>query len=99
MLHQAKAGGLPINDEDISSISYDLDAPCRKPKMEKVANDKRESESTDLIHHSVSWQENADSFSANNPESGMPLVDDQGMLLAQTFEIPAPTDSADAQLA
>ena len=86
MLHRARDHGLPITDADIDAVEFDIHAPCRKPKMDRVENDVRQVHQTDLIHESVMWTEMADTFSANNPPENILIVGNDGDILAGGFQ-------------
>ncbi len=89
MFHMAKLSGIGIPDKAINRYKGECDkgAPCKKPGMDLIPNQKRAIFRTDLVHESVSKREKVAAwFAGNNPPKGLRIVDDSDTVLANTFQ-------------
>ncbi len=90
MMKRAMTLGIEIPDKHLKKHMglMDSDAPCRKPGMDIIANKKRVIRHSDLVHETVERRETvARGFAANNPPRGLKVVNDDGEILPQGFEV------------
>lgn len=60
---------------------------CKKPGMDKIANEKRPIMLTDIVHESVAFRKTAGGFPANNPPKGLSVVGNDGKVLQKGFRV------------
>ncbi|MDH5479537.1 MAG: DUF2235 domain-containing protein [Nitrosomonas sp.] len=78
---------IPATHLEIHKNLSNKDAPCNKPRMDKLANRKRTIQKDDIVHGSVSRRQwAAPNFEANNPPKGLKVTSDNGAILPKGFE-------------